>query len=40
MTPSQIVISPNQIVVPRRSRLIDVSLLVAVTGLFVWALLL
>ena len=38
-------ISPSQIpagdvVVARKSRLIDLSLLVAVAGLFVWALLL
>jgi len=38
-------ISPSRIhkgdvVAPRKSRLIDLSLLVAVAGLFVWALLL
>jgi hypothetical protein len=32
--------SPSEVIMPRRSRLIDFSLLVAVAGLFVWALLL
>jgi hypothetical protein len=40
MSPSQIVMSRNEVIVPRRSGLIDVSLLIAVTGLLVWALLL
>jgi hypothetical protein len=38
ISPSQI--SPGQVVVPRRCKLIDFSLLVAVAGLVVWALLL
>jgi len=33
-------ISRNQIAAPHRCRLIDLTLLVAVAGLFVWALLL
>jgi len=40
MSPNEIIVSRNEITVPRRSRLIDISLLIAVTGLFVWALLL
>jgi hypothetical protein len=38
VTPSRI--CPSKVAVPRRHRLIDLSLLVAVAGLFVWALLL
>ena len=40
MSPSQIIISRNEANIPRRFRLIDVTLLIAVTGLVVWALLL
>jgi hypothetical protein len=38
ISPSQM--PRGQVVVPRRCKLIDFSLLVAVAGLFVWALLL
>jgi len=33
-------LSPSQISAPRKSRLIDLSLLLALAGLFVWAILL
>ena len=38
ISPSRL--SAGRAVVPRKSKLIDLSLLVAVAGLFVWALLL
>ena len=38
ISPSRL--SPSQISAPRKSRLIDLSLLLALAGLFVWAILL
>ncbi len=38
ISPSQI--SPGKVVAPRKCKLIDLSLLLALAGLFVWAILL